>query len=130
MNFLLTDAYYSYYQHDGMPSYRSLVRRSVPTEERRSGVPEALHPTTQHVAEIIQTNGSSTTPMPPVEGSLTPKGSYITRERNVTAVSPQDVNRTSWPTAANSSKPNINFTALNTTIPLKANTSGELKASL
>jgi hypothetical protein len=128
MNFLLTDTYYNYYQYDGMPSYHFMVRRSVPTEEGGSSGPEALRPTTQQVTEIVSTNGSSTTPMPPVGGSLTSKGSYITRERNVTAVSPQDVNRTSWPTATNVSKPNINFTALNATIPVKDNTSGELKS--
>jgi hypothetical protein len=129
MNFLLTDTYYSYYQYNELPRDHSVVRRSVSTEEGGSGMPEALHPTTQ-VTEIVQINGSSTTPAPPFGGSLTSKGSYVTRERNVTAVSSQDVNRTSWPPPTNSSKSHINFTALNATIPVKNNTSGELKASL
>lgn len=129
MNFLLTDTYYNCYQHNELPSDHSVVRRSVSTEEGGSGMPEALHPSTQ-VTEIVQINGNSTTPAPPVGGSLTSKGSYITRERNVTPVSSQDVNRTSWLTATNSSKSHINFTALNATIPVNNNTSGELKASL
>lgn len=129
MNFLPTDTYYNNYQHNELPSDHSVVRRSVSTEEVGSRMPEALHPTTQ-VTEIVQINGTSTTPVPPVGGSLTSKGSYITKERNVTLVSSQDVNRTSWPTATNSSKSHVNFTAPNATVPVKNNTSGELKASL
>lgn len=129
MNFLLTDTYYNYYQHNELSHDHSVARRSVSTEEGGSGMPEALHPTTA-VTEIVQINGSSTTSAPPVGGPLTSKGTYVTRESNVTPVSSQDVNRTSWPTTTNSSESHSNFTALNATILVKNNTSGELKASL
>jgi hypothetical protein len=128
MNCLLPDTYYNY-QHNELFSEHSVIRRSVATEEGGSGISVALHPTAQ-VTEIVQINGSSTTQAPPVGGSLTSKGSYITRERNVTAATSQDVNRTSWPTATSISKPLVNFTVVNATVPLKNNSRGELRGLL
>jgi hypothetical protein len=128
MNSLLADTYH-YYQHDELLYEHSVVRRSVLSEERRSDTPEALLPTPQ-VTEIVQINGSSTTPAPPVGGTPPSKGGYFTRERNVTAVKSQDANRASQPTATNSSKAHVNFTVPSATVPLKNNTTGKLKASL
>jgi hypothetical protein len=127
MNCLLADTYYNY-QHNEL-SKHSAIRRFAPTKGGGSGVSEDLHPTAQ-VTETVQINGSSTTSAPPDGGSLTSKGSYVTRERNVTGVNLQDVNRTSWPTTTNSSKPHINFTVVNATVPLKNSTIGMLRASL
>jgi hypothetical protein len=119
MTCLLADTFYNY-QHDELYPEHTAIRRSI-SNEGASGISEALHPTTQ-VTEIVQINGSSTTPAPPVGGSLTPKGSYVTKERNVTAATSQDV--------TDVSKPQVNFTVVNATVPLKNNSRGELIASL
>jgi hypothetical protein len=128
VNYLLTDKYYQY-EHSDLHTEHSVVHRSISSEERESSILEGK-PSTK-VSEIVQL---TSTP-PSLGGSLPAStGSYITRERNVTVVNPQDSNQTSWIMANASSDtsplPQSNITAFSSTVALQNNTnSGKLAAS-
>jgi hypothetical protein len=129
VNYLLTDKYYQY-EHSDLHLEHAVFRRSVSTEEGDSSSHEGK-PSTQ-VADIVQIRS---TPVPPVGSHPAPTGSYITRERNVTVVNPQDGNRTSWSTANISSDasplPHSNITAISSTVVLQNNTNrGKLAVSV
>jgi hypothetical protein len=111
----------------------SVVRRSVSTEEEDSSIHEGK-PSTQF-AEIVQLTSTPVTPATPAGSHPAPTESYITRERNVTVLDPQDGNRTSWFTASVRSDasplPHSNITAVSSAVVLQNNTNkGKLAVSV